>query len=187
VSATDGPEEPDFAGLYAGEETLSPRLAATLWKSALMLADLYSDDDMLDDLCEQLPRVVQHLADRVWMERFVECFAAIAAALARGHPDSARLASCTGEEMALHLVIDFAESATDEQALEVDERLPVYAEVDNDFDWARDILFRDHDVLLLFDESVDGVEDPESEASKHYRFANLHPSRWFLPFGHVHP
>lgn len=82
----------------------------------------------------------------------------------------------------MHLVIDFAENATDEQALGVDEGFPVYGEVDNDLGWAREILFRDHDVLLLFNESVDGVEDPESEASEHYRFANLHPSRWFRSF-----
>ncbi len=62
------------------------------------------------------------------------------------------------------------------------QSLPKDPEFDDDFEWARDVLFRDHDVLLLFDPTLDGVDDPESELHQRFRFANLHPSRWFLPF-----
>jgi hypothetical protein len=111
VAGTARPEEPDFAALYDTEESASPRMAAVLWATARMLADLYSDDEMWDDLRDQLPKLAQRLADDVWMKRFVHCFEAIATRLAAGHPDAVRLAICTGEEMALHLIIDFAESA----------------------------------------------------------------------------
>ncbi|GGQ85196.1 hypothetical protein [Streptomyces flaveolus] len=30
---------------------------------------------------------------------------------------------------------------------------------DFDWDWCSDVLFEDHDVLMLFDASLDGIED----------------------------
>jgi len=44
------------------------------------------------------------------------------------------------------------------------------------------MLFMDFDVLLLFDPSLDGVEDPASEAYRLGRFENLHPRDWFKMF-----
>ena len=54
-------------------------------------------------------------------------------------------------------------------------------------DWAflSEVLFRDDDVLLLFDPSNDGIEDPSSELHQRWRLANLHPQTWFLPFADV--
>ena len=44
------------------------------------------------------------------------------------------------------------------------------------------MLFRDHDVLMLFNASLDGIEDDSNEISDEFRFANLHPRDWFVTF-----
>jgi len=177
------PDAPDFAGLYGdGASALSPRVAWFLWTTAIALADTYREDDMWDLLEAELPPVAQRLADHVWTERFVSCFEALAARLARGGFESSQLASCTGEEMALHLVIDFAESETRDGVIPTNALLPEDVERDDDFEWIREALFRDHDVLLLFNASLDGIEDDESELNQQCLFANLHPQQWFIPF-----
>ncbi len=177
------PDAPHFAAAYGdGESALSPRMAWRLWATAIALADTYSDDDMLDLLEAELPPVAQRLADHVWMERFVSCFDTLATRLVRGGFESSQLASCTGEEMALHLVIDLAESEAKDGVIPTNALLPEDAERDDDFEWIREALFRDHDVLLLFNASLDGIEDEESELNQQYRLANLHPQQWFLPF-----
>jgi hypothetical protein len=53
-------------------------------------------------------------------------------------------------------------------------------EEDADVDWWREVLLQDLDVLMLFDPSLDGVED--SDVSRELRLINLHPTQWFLPF-----
>ncbi|MCP9989231.1 hypothetical protein [Streptomyces albogriseolus] len=44
---------------------------------------------------------------------------------------------------------------------------------DFDWDWCSDVLFEDHDVLMLFDASLDGVEDSGSEINQALGPANL--------------
>jgi len=181
--SNDCPDAPDFAALYGeGDSALSPRMAWRLWTTAIALADTYRDDDMWDLLRAELPPVAQRLADHVWMERFVSCFEALAARLAKGGFESSQLASCTGEEMALHFVIDLAESETKDGVIPTNVSLPEDAERDDDFEWIGEALFRDYDVLLLFNVSLDGIEDDQSELNQQYRLANLHPQKWFLPF-----
>jgi hypothetical protein len=43
-------------------------------------------------------------------------------------------------------------------------------------------LLEDEDVLLLDDISLDGIEDPSSQAAQQLGTVNLHPDTWFLPF-----
>ena len=177
------PDVTNFVAMYGGpDSSISPRLAWSIWATAMSLADAYEDEDAWDLLRGELPRLAQDAADRAWMARFVLGFPAIAARMTQGDCDLSRLASCTGEEMALHLVIDEAESSLADGLLLVPELLPEDVERDDDFEWAREVMFRDHDVLLLFDPALDGVDDPASELHQRFRFANLHPSRWFLPF-----
>lgn len=174
---------PDFAGLYGGDDSpLSPRKACQLWTAAIVLADTYRDSDLWSVLKAELPPLAQRMADDVWMARFVTCFEALAARLAQDQFDSSQLASCTGEEMALHLVIDLAAAGVSDDTILMDDSLPDDEQRDDDFEWAREVLFRDHDVLLLFNASLDGIDDTESDLSQRYMFANLHPKRWFLPF-----
>jgi hypothetical protein len=157
-------------------------MAWQLWEAAIMVGDIYAEEEAWDALKLDLPPLAQPVADPVWMERFVHCFDDIAARLGDGRSDPIRLTTCTGEEMALHVVIDHAEDWSNDGVRSTPESLPEDSERDDDFESARDVLFRDHDVLLLFDPALDGVDDPESELDQRFRFANLHPSRWFLPF-----
>lgn len=177
------PDERHFNAMYGGRGShLSPGMAWRLWGAALMLADTYSDDETWGMLKSELPPLALPVADPVWLARFLHSFDAIADRLAAGRSDPVRLTTCTGEELALHIVIDNAEDWSNDGVLSTPESVPKDADRDIDFESARDVLFRDQDVLLLFDASFDGVDDPESELNQRFRFANLHPSRWFLPF-----
>jgi len=61
-------------------------------------------------------------------------------------------------------------------------RLPILRAHDDDFVRARDVLFHDHDVLSLFDPSLDGIEDSGALENMELRLVNLHPRQWFEPF-----
>ncbi len=41
---------------------------------------------------------------------------------------------------------------------------------------------RDHDVLLLFNPSLDGINDDSNEFTEEFRFADLHPWDWLVTF-----
>ena len=60
--------------------------------------------------------------------------------------------------------------------------LPPWRAEDDDPEWARTTLFRDHDVLWLFEASLDGVEAPDSEERVYYGRAHVHPREWFDRF-----
>jgi hypothetical protein len=118
-------------------------------------------------------------------QRFVDSFDALADRLARGQIAEDEVTTCTGEEMALHLVIDFAEGEFDsgfDSDAEALDRLPDCGDADHDFERARDVLLRDEDVLMFYDASLDEIDDPDNDLAAAYRTVNLHPSRWFLPF-----
>lgn len=138
-------------------------------------------------LAQDLPPVVQRLADRAWLDRFINCFDALAERLASADFEDTGPASCTGDEMALHLVIRLAEDLVADGVLdpagEPASPLPVVDEDDPDFNLARDALFADHDVLALFQPALDGIEDPGNDLNRRFRMANLHPTQWFIPFG----
>jgi hypothetical protein len=174
--------QPDFAMIYGGDAPVTPRMAAHLWAAALFIADTYRDDEQLDLLRQQLPPVARRLTDDAWMRRFVSTFDALADRLASGRFASEQLASCTAEEMALHLVIDLAEDFVADSMFPPQDHLPACGEADTDFESAREVLFRDHDVLMLFNASLDGMEDDSNQISEDFRFANLHPRDWFVTF-----
>lgn len=177
---------------------LTPRLAFFLHLRATILADQLADDlasDIVDpgigtlDLGAALmwegvlPPTVERDATRAWAERFVACFETIAGRLAAGRVP---YPNCTGEEMALHTILDHAESlaADGEVAAAFHDwygHLPASAD-DEDFAWLREVLFEDHDVLLLFDPALDGIEDPDNPVHQQLGMANLEARSWFLPF-----
>ncbi len=178
-------DQPDFGSLYGEDGTLTPRLAAHLWGAAVFLSDTYHEDPHSDVLRHELPPIAQPLCDDVWIKRFVSCFEALVDRLGTGRFVSEQLASCTAEEMALHMVIDLAEAFVADGIVPTESPLPARGDEDTDFDWAREVLFRDHDVLMLFNVSLDGIEDDSSELAEQYRFANLHPRDWFDAFADV--
>jgi len=77
------------------------------------------------------------------------------------------------------MIIDLAEEDLAIGTLEPREvaHLPEHDGPDSDFDWMREVLFEDHDVLMLYNPSLDGIEDPAV-----FDTANLHPRDWFRPF-----
>jgi hypothetical protein len=42
-------------------------------------------------------------------------------------------------------------------------------------------------LLMLFDESLDGFEDPSTDINKHFRVGDLRPEAWFKFFNNVEP
>lgn len=195
---------PDFAALFPvnltgeadSEHQLTPRTADVLHTALCLLADgIHDDVDELGDspvilgehkglaVLDRLPRVCWR-QDAGWRRRLAGAADDLADDLAAGRLPYPR---CTAEEMCLHLAIEDAEDTVDDDALpEGDPSLP---EHENDYDWdaCDEFLFKDHDVLMLNDPSLDGIEDPDSELGRNMRMVNLHPRDWFTPFDHVEP
>jgi|GEM_PF-2962809 hypothetical protein len=179
-------DAPRFDEAYREHPYVSPRMALQLWAGAQFCGDTWRLNDRdVEPLLHELPPIAHRWATGAWLDRFIRSFALIEERLAAGDVSEFSLTRCTGEEMALHLVIDHAEadfeSGIDSSGGELD-RLPSRGEADHDFDLMRDVLLRDVDVLMLFDMSMDGIEDPESELARIEGTANLHPDQWFLPF-----
>lgn len=188
---TDRDGEPKFADLYQpgpdNRFAMTPRMAYWLWSTSIFLSDTWRD--ARDDpalLLDFLPPIARPSAHGDWFDSFVDCFEQLAARLGTGEGVQGSLALCTGEELALHLVIDLAETYLADGIIgpDIDEAaaLPDHASADDDFDAMRERLFTDHDVLMLFDMSFDGVDDPDSEIAQIQRHANLNPRDWFKPF-----
>jgi hypothetical protein len=178
----ESPEAPDFGALYRDGGVVSPSMAAYLWANLLFLGFIWdetadSPDAKAGGWLDDLPPVAAAAADTVWLKRFARCFRDLADRIASGELMEPT-PRCTGEEMALHLALDSLQDAlTSADGIRFD--LPGYAITHDDIHEAREVLFEDHDVLLLFDPGHDGIE---SDLADPRRFINLHPSRWFLPF-----
>ncbi|MCA1706856.1 MAG: hypothetical protein LC808_27780 [Actinobacteria bacterium] len=182
---------PDFAALYEADYELgahmTPRMACWLWQTCLYLADTWRDNrDDPEPLLEFLPPIARPFAHGEWLDRFTDGFDALATRIAEGAGDQERLAACTGDEMALHLAVDLAEAHLRDGIIGPQDApassLPDQGDADSDFDTMRDLLFTDHDVLILFDPLMDGAEIPGGELARVARYANLHPRDWFEPF-----
>jgi hypothetical protein len=175
-------EYPPFATLYGSDDTVSPRTAYWLWATADYLHDTYRLDP--DGLFDLLPPIARPRFEGAWRDRFIQCFATIAERLARGVRDEYSLTNCTGEEMALQIVLRSAEDFQADSLWpepDVLESLPSH-EFDYDFDLMSDVLLKDNDVMRLFDPQLDGIDDPQNDYAADRGMVNLHPSRWFLPF-----
>ncbi|MGP3777034.1 hypothetical protein ACTWJ8_40000 (plasmid) [Streptomyces sp. SDT5-1] len=119
--------------------------------------------------------------DRQWRRQMARCFDDLATEIAGTKTATPR---CTGEEMALHLGIARAASLTRNRPRLVAQAVKGIDEDRRDFDWdwCSDVLFEDHDVLMLFDASLDGIEDSGNAVNQALGLANLAPTDWFEPF-----
>lgn len=177
----DHNDEPDFAAIHEphvdGDGWLmTPRMAWYLWSAALYLADEHRASHP-EPLAKILPPVARPYAhDRTWRQRFVAGFERIAERIAAVDDDM--LARCTAEELALHLTINLAERHLIDGAFSPAAlcHLPDHGRADRHFNWMREVLFEDHDVLLLFDPVLDGIEHNLDGDSL------LHPRNWFTSF-----
>lgn len=178
-------QEPDFTALYEPHVDgdgwrMTPRMASHLWGAATILGDEWrtciTDPELL---AENLTPVARPYAqNRSWLEQFIEGFDRLAERLG-GDGDSDCLARCTAEELALHLTINTAEAYIADGVVDSAwvDHLPDHGSADQDFDWMREVLFEDHDVLMLFNPSLDGFEHSPDVATSY-----LHPRDWFQPF-----
>lgn len=157
--------------------TLTSRQSYVVSKVATELADAVSADaPLLGDLPVQpgpgrgvlaeLPACTW-TQDATWRRTMARAFDDLSAdATATVDPEP----RCTGEEMALHLIIGRARIAMLSGRFAKDlTELPQH-ENDDNWDDPLDYLFQDHDVLTLFwpEPIPDGV--------------NLDPEDWFIPF-----
>ena len=178
----DDNDEPDFAALYEPHVDgdgwqMTPRMAWHLWSGALYLADEWRHGDV-HSLLEALPLIARPYAkDRAWRQQFIAGFERIAERLARGGEDDV-LARCTAEELALHKIIDLAEAQVlaDIVSPAAVCHLPDHGARDEDFHWMREVLFEDHDVLMLYNHALDGIDRTVDGHS------SLQPRAWFEAF-----
>lgn len=86
--------------------------------------------------------------------------------------------------MALHLAIARAQNLTRNRPRLVSDAVAALPEERQAFDWdaCSDVLFQDHDVLMLFDNTLDGIEDPGNGIHQAMGMVNLAPNEWFAPF-----
>jgi TPR repeat protein len=116
-----------------------------------------------------------------WRREMIRAFDDLADDIKRGRLPRPR---CTGEEMALHLALEHAAAITvDSPDLAEDfaEGLP---EQPDDYDWfaCKDLLFEDHDVLMLYEPWMEGIDHPHNHVNQQFGMVNLRPADWFKPF-----
>jgi hypothetical protein len=203
-TAPADPGEPDFTALFpvcicsqadcedCEAWQLTPRTAAALWVAAQLTADEAYDDVVAhgdtpvsetDDwaLFDQYPPITgRQGAD--WRRQAARAFDDLAGDLASGRWPRPR---CPAEEMALHLILERARDwwIDGEVGVRPEELAALPAHAD-DLDWqgALDALFADHDLLLLFDAELDGIEDPAALENRLPRMGDYRPAAWFTPF-----
>lgn len=197
----DSDEDPD--GFDSDGHWLTPRMALKLHESAVRLFVEWRVNPGVTTVlhCNQLPTILKpFLRSESWRAEFAECFLRLASRIAKGILPSP---NCTGEEMALNLVISHAKSShfTPEGYAE----LPSYGP-DSDYERVEDLAVEDQDVLMLLDEQTGGacippswdLEEPAEEDEFNWSqivqsmmhgqiqetmgLANLHPAEWFIAF-----
>jgi hypothetical protein len=181
-----------------GDWQLTPRTADMLHTALAVLSDEAYDDveehgsdpvtsKSKDDwtVFGRLQRITWR-TDADWRRQFARACEDLSLDLAAGHWPAPR---SNAEEMALHLAIKDApghlEMAEDRQ----DKRHAALPEHDDDYTWdtCSELLFQDHDVLMLFDQSLDGFEDPSTDINKNYGVGDLRPQAWFEFFASEEP
>lgn len=185
--APEEDDEPDFAAVYEPHVDgdgwqMTPRMAWRLWTSAVYLADDWRYTRPSGPLDALPPIARPYFRERSWRQQFISSFERIAERIAGidgdGDGDGDCLARCTAEELAPHFTINLAEDDFINDAISPAGvgHLPSHGAQDEDFNWMREVLFEDHDVLMLFNPALDGVENScDGNAS-------LRPRDWFRPF-----
>lgn len=188
--------EPDFESLFkvcsCGEKAgcdrctgfqLTPPTAEALWQAAQLLADRgYDDIERNGDdrvartedwvLFDEYP-VVTYGQDAVWRRQAARSFDDLADDLAAGNWPQP---TCPGEELALHLMLEYAQLAAEDLPAAERDAHP------DDFDWvaAAAAFTPDTEILGLFDDQPDDVDDQQKQQLGSYR-----PEAWFVPFNEV--
>jgi hypothetical protein len=177
---------------------LTPRTADLLYTALENLSDEAHDDaDEKGDgpvpgkkavdwsFFDRLPRITWGM-DADWRRQVGRACEDLARDLASGEWPRPR---CTAEEMALHLAIKDAPGYLEMCQEDRDERHEALPKQRDDYDWdmCSELLFEDHDVLMLYDASLDGFEDPSGGQNREYGVGDLRPAAWFKFFSHLEP
>ena len=193
---------PPFAELFEPDPDpvgwwLTPRTAALLHQELSLLADqAYDDVETLGEepigreaaasllVLGRLPEITWRQGAG-WHREMARAFDDLAGDLAAGR---APLPRCHGEEVALHLGLREAVEAL----RDIDELDDLVADLPahpQDYDWSlyEEVLFQDHDVLLLYERDVDGIEDPDDDLNRASGIGDLRPSAWFRTFDNAEP
>lgn len=134
---------------------------------------------------DRLPRITWRMGGH-WRRQIAHACEDLARDLEAGQWPRPR---STAEEMVLHLAIedapDYLEMAED-TGDSTHDALPKHAD---DYDWhmCSEILFEDHDVLMLFDPGLDGLEDPNSDVNERAAMGDLRAAAWPKFFSHLEP
>jgi hypothetical protein len=192
---------PDFNALFPLADTddaqwrPAARTASLLFTALNVLADFVQADierhgarpvggDDFWYALDRLPSVTWHQRT-AWRRRIATSARALAADLADGRQPIPR---CTAEEMILHLAIEDAEG-DDGDPLAAPEYpwATVAGPDDEEWEACRDLLFDDHDVLMLDEPAPDGIEELHGDTSISGRTGALRPEAWFDTFRNFEP
>lgn len=201
-------EAPDFAELFpictcgqdacerCGGFQLTPRTAASLCAAGQLAADeAYEDvvqrgDEPVDTdgewlVFDEYPRITWR-QDAVWRRQAARSFDDLVGDIEAGEWPRPH---CPGEEMALHLMLRYAEAAVDGGWASADgslEHLPAHSD---DFGWTlvTDVLFQDTDIRWIFDPEHDGAEDPDNDLNRDLAIGDYRPHAWFAAFDNMAP
>lgn len=172
-----------------------PRTADVLYTALCVLADqAYDDAEEIGDsplvrgelegnwgVFTQLPKLTFR-ADLQWRRRFARAVDDLADDLEHGRWPQP---TCTAEELALHLAIGDARDRVDElDDADEQEKLPAHRD-DFDLDMCSEVFFQDTDVLMLYSDRFDGIEDPDGDANRELGVGDLRTAAWFDPFQNV--
>lgn len=91
--------------------------------------------------------------------------------------------------MALHLMLRSAQAAVADGWGPTPDMLAGLPQHDGDYDWdlALEVLLQDDDILSLFDEHLDGIEDPDSDANRFAGMGDYRSAAWFRTFRNMTP
>lgn len=192
-------DEDEEAGCeICGRWQLTPRTADMLRTALANLSDeAHNDVDEHGDepvsgsnssdwsFFDRLPRITWGMGAE-WRRQVGHACEDLARDLAAGEWPQPR---CTAEEMALHLALKDAPGYLELWQEDRDEGHDVLPEHRNDYDWdmCSELLFEDHDVLMLYNASLDGFEDPGGDLNQKYGLGDLRPAAWFTSFDHLEP
>ena len=200
-------EEPPYADLFevcaCGKPEcercrsfqLTPRNAALLHTAASCLADAAYDDveEHGDDPVDKRGWMIFHdyppltfRENAVWRRQAARAFDDLAADLEGGDEPRPR---CIGEEMALHLMLDWVRSVCDDEPEVRDEIVTGLLGHSDDYDWdlVFEHLFQDDDLSALFRPADDGIEDPDGETNRFLGMGDYRPPAWFDWFLNMPP
>ena len=156
-------------------------MAFQLWVGAQFCGDTWrlAEGDA-EPMLQYLPPIAHRFANGAWLNRFITSFDLIEARLASGDAGELSLTRCTGEEMALHLVIDHAEADYESRVDIFDEQLaelPGRGEADHDFDLMRDVLLLRRRVRPGDPSSSSCSDASSSSSASHSRSDSIGMSR----------